>query len=98
MNVGQDNQPTYNTFAAAVVTVNSSAAALTNFGGGLVYLKADPSNGGVIALGGDNTVSTSTGYTLAAGAVSPPIVIDNTSKIFAVAAADGYKLQVLIQK
>ena len=59
-----------------------------------VVVKADDDNAGNVFVGFSDTVSTTNGFRLAAGQAIE-IMIDDMSKIWAIADVDGQKIHVL---
>lgn len=58
----------------------------------VVYIKAQ---GGVVHVGRDNTVSAATGYPLADGEESPPLLVGSLSEIWVISATGSVAFMVL---
>lgn len=65
--------------------------------GKAIVFKANPGNSGVIYLGKDSTVTTATGFPLAAGDVLT-LDVDNANRVWAIASDAGQDLAVAVEQ
>jgi hypothetical protein len=94
-NYGPENQPIYTQIAAGRINTSTSAAQAPTQVCGLVQLRNLGTTGETIYLGASSSVTTSNGYPLAPGDVSPWIPIDNLNRLYVIAASGTPQLAYL---
>jgi hypothetical protein len=95
MNVGHENQPTYDGAAVQQLTVGVTAVQLPATDGGVAYLRAKDAD---ITLGSSNAVTAGGGFTIASGTTSPPVTLTSLALLWAITTGAGKTLEILVQK
>lgn len=94
-NYGPENQPIYTQVVMGRIATSTSAAQAPTQVCGLVQLRNLGSTGETVYLGSSSSVTSSTGYPLAPGDVSPWIPIDNLNRLYVIAASGTPQLAYL---
>ena len=97
MITGTENLPTATVPVISVVSVGTTTVNLTGTTGGIAYIKAASGNSGTVTVNTATPVVAGTGWVLAAGEVTPPIILNSLAQLYVIGSAASQSISVWVQ-